>query len=202
MAMGLRILSGQPLRPRAVRFRHAAPAALDEHRTLFGCPLEFHAAHTQLELDDEVCAMPMQHANATFFAIFEQQVERALARLPRVAGASDTVRGAVRAALASGGCTLAATARGLGIGARTLQRQLRFEGTSFAAVVDALRRELAHAYLDRRVSIPETAALLGYGDETAFHRAFRRWTGTTPIRYVNRAAGAVVPAGPTGATKS
>jgi AraC-like DNA-binding protein len=69
-----------------------------------------------------------------------------------------------------------------------MQRRLEAEGTSFAAVVDALRRELACAYLDRRVPIPEIAALLGYADGTAFHHAFRRWTGSTPLAYASRAA--------------
>ena len=130
----------------------------------------------------------MPHANATFFAVFEEQVERALARLPSIAGASETVRAAVRATLAGGDCTLGSTARGLGVGARTMQRRLHAEGTSFAEVVDALRHEMACAYLDRGVSIPQIAALLGYADETAFHHAFRRWTGSTPLRYSSRAA--------------
>lgn len=187
IALGVRVLSGSDLRPTVVRFRHAPPPSLDEHRSLFGCRLDFRAAHTEMVLSDAVCDTPMQHANAAFFAIFEEQVERALARLPRVAGASETVRTAVRAALASGTCTLAATARGLGISARTMQRRLHGEGTSFAALVDALRHELACTYLDRRVSILETAALLGYTDATAFHHAFRRWTGVTPLGYLARA---------------
>lgn len=188
IAVGIRVLTGRDLRPRAVRFRHPAPRSLDEHRKIFGCPLVFGEAYTELELDDAVCDTPMQHANAAFFAVFEEQVTRALARLPAAPGASETVRAAVRAALASGGCTLAGTARGLGVSTRTMQRRLEGEGTSFAAVVDALRRELACAYLDRRVAIPEIAALLGYADATAFHHAFRRWTGSTPLAYVNRAA--------------
>jgi AraC-like DNA-binding protein len=58
---------------------------------------------------------------------------------------------------------------------------LRDEGTSFAEVVDALRREMAVAYLDRGIPIAEVASLLGYADTTAFHHAFRRWTGSSPL---------------------
>lgn len=188
IALGIRALAARDLRPRAVRFRHPPPRMLQEHRRLFGCPLGFRSAHTEIELDDAVCDTPMQHANAAFFAVFEEQVTRALARLPRLAGASENVRGAVRAALASGGCTLAGTARGLGVSTRTMQRRLAAEGTSFAAVVDALRHELACAYLDRQVAISEIALLLGYADATAFHRAFRRWTGSTPLGYASRGA--------------
>jgi AraC-like DNA-binding protein len=188
IAVGIRVLTGRDLRPRGVRFRHPAPRSLEEHQRMFGCPLAFRQGHTELELEDAVCDTPMQHANAAFFAIFEEQVVRALARLPAVAAASESVRAAVRAALASGGCTLAGTARGLGVSTRTMQRRLEGEGTSFAEVVDALRRELACAYLDRRVPIAEIAALLGYADATAFHHAFRRWTGSTPLAYTSRAA--------------
>ena len=188
IALGIRVLAGQDLRPRAVRFRHPAPRSIEEHRSLFGCPLAFRSAHTEIELDDAICDTPMPQANTAFFAIFEEQVARALARLPRVAGASEGVRAAVRAALASGGCTVAGTARGLGVSTRTMQRRLEAEGTSFAAVVDALRHELARTYLDRQVAIPEIAVLLGYADATAFHRAFRRWTGSTPLRYAGRGA--------------
>jgi len=57
---------------------------------------------------------------------------------------------------------------------------LRAEDTSFHALVDSLRRELALAYLDQQVAIQEIASLLGYADVTAFQHAFRRWTGETP----------------------
>jgi AraC-like DNA-binding protein len=101
--------------------------------------------------------------------------------------ASDDVRAAARAALASGDCTLSSAARALGTSTRTLQRRLEREGTSFGAIVEALRRELATAYLDRGLPIPEVASLLGYADTTAFHHAYRRWTGTSPSRRHARA---------------
>ncbi len=183
MTLGLAVMTGRPVRPRLIRFRHAAPRSLDEHHAIFGCPLEFDAAFTEVVLDDVVLDTPMQHANDVFFAIFEQQVERALAGLPSASRTSAAVRAAVRGALAGGGCSLAATARALGVSTRTMQRRLSAEGTSFAALVDALRREMGVAYLDRGMPIPEVAALLGYADTTAFHHAFRRWTGSTPLRH-------------------
>jgi AraC-like DNA-binding protein len=124
----------------------------------------------------------MRHANDAFCAIFEQQVERALQRLPPRTSAFEGVRATARAALASGDCTVAGTARALGVSTRTLQRRLYAEGAAFGDIVDALRRELASAYLDRGIPIPEVASLLGYADRTAFHRAFRRWTGSSPAR--------------------
>jgi AraC-like DNA-binding protein len=184
IAIGVRFLTGMPLHPRAIRFRHRAPRSLGEHRAVFGCPLAFGARHTEAAFDDAVLDAPMKHASDVFFAIFEKQVEQALARLPPTCRASEVVRAAARGALGGGLCTLAGTARAVGASPRTMQRRLRAEGTSFADVVDALRQEMARAYLDRGVPIAEVAKLLGYADTTAFHHAFRRWTGSSPLRYV------------------
>jgi AraC-like DNA-binding protein len=87
---------------------------------------------------------------------------------------------AARAALAGGECTLAGTARVLGVSVRTLQRRLRSDGTSFAELVEALRREMAFEYLDKQLPLQEIAWLLGYSEPSAFHHAFKRWTGLTP----------------------
>ncbi|HWO08502.1 MAG TPA: helix-turn-helix transcriptional regulator, partial [Polyangiaceae bacterium] len=75
-------------------------------------------------------------------------------------------------------------ARRLGLGERTLQRRLRDEGTSFAALLDEARAELARSYLgDSKLAIFEVAYLLGYSEPSAFNRAFRRWTGKSPREY-------------------
>lgn len=183
LAFGVRALSGQALLPREVRFRHAPPPSSQEHRALLGCPVHFASPHTEILFGDDVLETRMPHANETFATIFAQQVEAALARLPNPTSTSEGVRLAARAALAAGGCTLAGTARALGLGTRTLQRRLHTEGTSFGAVSEALRREMSLAYLERRVPVAEVAALLGYADATAFHHAFRRWTGSSPSRH-------------------
>jgi AraC-like DNA-binding protein len=180
IVIGVRALSSHDVAPRAVRFRHPAPDDTREHAALFRCPLEFDAPHTEVELDDAVLDLPMRHANDAYCAIFQEQVERALARLPGERGVAADVRAAAKAALAGGECTLAGTARALGVSGRTLQRRLHEGGTSFGELVDALRREMAEEYLDRRLRVAEIAWLLGYADPSAFHHAYKRWTGTSP----------------------
>jgi AraC-like DNA-binding protein len=180
IVLGARTLTGRDVSPEVVRFRHRAPTDTREHAALFRAPLEFGAAHTELELSRAALDIPLLHANETYRAIFQQQVERALARLPAPSALATDVRAAAQAALSSGDCSLAATARVLGISARTMQRRLQAEGTSFAELIDALRRELAAAYLDQQVPVQEIAWLLGYAEPSAFHHAFKRWTGTTP----------------------
>jgi AraC-like DNA-binding protein len=180
IVLGARRLTGQELVPVAVHFRHPEPADTREHSALFRAPLRFAARHCEVEFTDAALATPLPNANETYRAFFQQHVERALARLPGKSGVASDVRAAARAALASGDCTLAGTARALGVSVRTMQRRLRADGTSFGALVDALRRELASEYLAQHVPVQQIAWLLGYGEASAFHHAFKRWTGMTP----------------------
>ena len=64
---------------------------------------------------------------------------------------------------------------------RTLQRNLKAEGVTFEQVLDELRCKLALTYLDgKKVSVNETAYLVGFSEPAAFSRAFKRWTGQSP----------------------
>ncbi|NJK33154.1 MAG: AraC family transcriptional regulator [Deltaproteobacteria bacterium] len=66
---------------------------------------------------------------------------------------------------------------------RALQRLLAEEGTSFIEILDDEREMLAKHHLAQKTPMPAIAALLGYACVTGFHRAFRRWTGSTPAAY-------------------
>ncbi len=67
---------------------------------------------------------------------------------------------------------------------RTLQRRLARAGTSFEALCDDARRTAAETYLrDTTLSISEVTYLLGYSEPAAFHRAFKRWHGKTPLAF-------------------
>ena len=67
---------------------------------------------------------------------------------------------------------------------RTLQRKLQQEGTTFRGLTDAVKQELAETLLGNRdLSIADIAYKLGYYEPTSFQRAFRQWTGTTPMEF-------------------
>jgi AraC-like DNA-binding protein len=79
--------------------------------------------------------------------------------------------------------SIAEAASSFDMSERSLRRMLARDNTSYSAVVERVRREVADAMLATgRPSTKEMASALGYGDVTAFHRAFRRWTGDTPGR--------------------
>ena len=88
--------------------------------------------------------------------------------------------------------TVASIAGTLGFSVRTLQRRLADHRTSFDELVDDVRREWAARYLeDQRLTISDTAYLLGYSEVSSFTRAFQRWTGESPSDYRRARAHAV-----------
>ena len=96
---------------------------------------------------------------------------------------AEALEGASRE-LIDGDPTVFSVARQLRMSARTLARRLEREGTTFSALVDSLRQELALRYVTHHeLAFTEIAFRLGFSHVEAFYRAFRRWTGQTPLRY-------------------
>jgi AraC-like DNA-binding protein len=80
--------------------------------------------------------------------------------------------------------TLEAMAANLNTSARSLQRKLQEEGTSYQLIADAVRKSLALYYLQSgNHALKEISYILGYNELSAFTRAFKRWTGTPPAQY-------------------
>ncbi len=174
-------VTGEPLIPRGVRFAHAKPSSLEEHRRVFGDELRFDTPRTELDMEPAVLARPVLSADPHLCALIERHAEALLERLPSSGSLTDRARAALVEGLRSGRTDVAAVAEGLRMSARTLQRRLSAEGTSYAELLDALRRELALRYVgDHTLSLSEVAFLVGFADQTTFHRAFVRWTGRTP----------------------
>ena len=106
-----------------------------------------------------------------------------LAERHSVTGLQSTVANQLARLLPSGEARAAVVARQLGMSQRSLTRHLAEEGTTFAEILEQLRRRLASRYLaDDRMSVQQTGWLLGYSEVGAFNHAYKRWTGTTPGR--------------------
>jgi AraC-like DNA-binding protein len=109
---------------------------------------------------------PFLTEDESMWNFFAPELRRRLSELEASATTADRVR---------------AVAGHLATSPRTLQRQLRTEGTSFQAVLTETRERLARRYLaDRALTTSQIAYLLAYDDTNSFYRAFRQWTGTTP----------------------
>ncbi len=170
--------------PEYVCFTHARPERVSEQERLFGAPVHYGCPRNELVLARALLELPQRHAEQRLLAILDRQLGDLLSGLPESRRFRDVVNGCMMDELPEREPVVAVIANKLHMSARSLQRRLQSEGTSFAEVLSDLRRDRALRYLqDPRISIGEVAFLLGFLDATAFHRAFKRWTGTTPAKY-------------------
>ena len=169
--------------PLRVEFSHPEPADTTEHERIFRSPVRFGRVRSRLVLSRGVWDQPNSRPDLELCAVLEAHARRLLAELPSD-GLLGEVRRLITAELSGGTPTLEHVAKLASMSARTLQRRLQEEGTSFADELDRLRRGMGQAYLaDAHLSILEVSYLLGFSEQSAFNRAFKRWTGTTPMQF-------------------
>jgi AraC-like DNA-binding protein len=174
--------TGRPVHARQVEFRHARVGHERDHVEVFGVSPTFEAQSSALTLNEEDLQRPLPDADPSLARIVTAHAEQLLSALqPERPSISDQVRRKLLEGLAHGAVSLRDLARSLNMSERSLQRRLEAEGAKFGDLVDEVRRELALRYVgDRRLALGEVAYLLGFSEPSPFHRAFRRWTGTTP----------------------
>ncbi len=169
---------------REVTFINPEPADTRPYADFFGCPVRFAQATTRVALPAQCLTMPLRAPDPSLRALLDQQAETLLARLPQEDAFEQSLRRAMMQAVTDGEPTLAQIALALHRSPRTLQRQLAERQASFQEYLDDTRRRMAENYLrDERLTLTEIAHLLGYAEQSALNRAFKRWTGETPRRF-------------------
>lgn len=186
---GARLLTQKHIRPKAVRFAHPGPRDSSAIDAFFGCKVAFRSPDCALVFEPEDLALPLPKADAQLGDYLRSVATQALEKR----GGSETspldkIRGRIAEELQKGVPSLEQVAKALATSERTLRRRLEEEGTSFRELLDETRAGLARSYVsDKRLPLSEVAFLLGFSEPSAFHRAFKRWTGTTPNAWRARA---------------
>jgi len=174
---------GRDVSPVLVSFRHDPPACLDAHSAFFGTEVRFSAPEDCLAFSRSLLDGHLRTAAASLAALLDAKMPTTPP--PADAGGPDAflerVREAVDELMAQGDASLEGAAKHLHTSTRTLQRELSRRGTSHKELLDSVRRERAQALLgEGTMTVAEVAARLAYSEPSAFFRAFRRWTGTSP----------------------
>jgi len=167
--------------PKAIHFTHQEPSYRAEYDRIFGVPLFFSSHMNALLMDEEFLSIRLPHPNHYVFGVLSERAEALLKSLE----GSKTTRGRVESLLMpilhTGEASMEMIASELGVSRPTLFRRLKAEGVTFEQVLDELRHKLALHYLKSgKVSVNETAYLVGFSDPASFSRAFKRWTGASP----------------------
>jgi len=161
-----------------VAFRHGRPRDTRAHDAFFGTEVRFCEAFDRLVFSHERLSCPLRTASAMLASLLDAKMRELLPR--SFDSFTVDVRRVMLDLLEQGDTRLESAASRLRTSRRTLQRELGARGTSHKEMLEDLRRERALVLLDTTSSVAEVAARLGYSDPSAFFRAFRRWTGTSP----------------------
>ena len=173
--------------PGAVAFQYAKPEHTEEHERIFRSPLHFGADWNAVRFAPGLLELPLRQADPELCAVLEKEIQQFLAQVPSAPSLTVRARDVLAHAVQGGEPSLEEVAGVLGLAPRSLQRQLQEEGTTFQGILDGMRCGLAYRYLGQRaLRVDEIARRLGFRDSSAFGRAFRRWTGTSPAAYRNR----------------
>ncbi len=183
-----RYLAGKRITPIRVSFRHMPMGDRSEHDDYFGVPVQFGMQSDEMIFSQESLDTPLPEANSSKY---RSALDLVLAHVDPTADlllVGATLRQRLLHSLDQAVPKMSAMARAMGMSARTLQRRLEGEGTSFERVLDDVRRDLAVQHLvNPSISSYEIAGLVGFTEPSPFFRAFRRWFGCTPKEWRHKA---------------
>jgi AraC-like DNA-binding protein len=166
---------------KAVQVTHADPGYRAEYERIFQAPVAFDCPRNALRLDPTWLAKRFSNEPRYVFGILSAHAQALLTSLEDTPTTRGQVESLLMPILHTGNASVDLVATKLGLSRQTLFRRLKAEDVTFQQVLDDLRHKLALHYLGgKKVSVNETAYLVGFSDPAAFSRAFKRWTGASP----------------------
>jgi len=170
----------------AVQFRHSRPCAetCGFYTSIFGEKVSFDGPVDMMVIDAALVSRPLPNSNPALVQLLTGRLNARLAAYRAGSSLRLLVISGLHRQIRQGKPNLDETARLLGMSGRTLRRRLQAEELSYSELLAATRKEAAEVYMhEDKMTLAEIAGLLGYGDQTAFMRAFRGWFGMSPGAY-------------------
>lgn len=179
-----RDMTRKRISPLRAEFMHGRPNSKVAYADYLGCPVKFHAEWDALIYDAETMRLPVIGADGKLFKVLELACRQILGPTPKKQDIVHDVRELIIDGLAKGTVHFDNIARELNMSSKTLERRLAERGTTFSALLETVRCEIAKHHLSKTdVRLEQIAYLTGYSEPAALVRAFKRWTGTTPMKF-------------------
>jgi AraC-like DNA-binding protein len=168
----------------AARFRCPEPRDLQEYRLIFCDDLTFGQDDSYVDLAPEFLQLPVVQTPDSVKSFLRDAPGSFIVKYRNRDALAARVRRVLRDMPAANWPTSDAMARKLNMASATLRRRLKQEGYTYQSIKDDLRRDIAIGLLqEARLSMADIAVALGFAEPSAFHRAFRKWTGLRPSDY-------------------
>ena len=161
-----------------------APINASDFRQFLATECEFNADFTGFVIPEKILQAPLTQNEVSLKEFLINSPLDLVSKPADLASFSGQVRRVIGRDFSDSTPGLEEVADSLHLTPQTLRRRLKDEGASFQEIKDNLRRDLAIHYLNTsEYSVQEIAELLGFAETSNFHRAFKKWTGSTPRKY-------------------
>lgn len=182
-------LAGRRIAILRAGFCYPAPAWSAEYRSMYSSELAFEQGRTEVRISERLLAAPVVQDEDSARDFLREAPHNFIVKFKDPKSCQARIRRRLRTAAPDAWPSFAQLATEMDMASSTLHRKLELEGTSFRHIKDALRRDLA---IDRlahsAASVAQIAVELGFAEPSAFHRAFKLWTGLRPGDYRQRSS--------------
>jgi AraC-like DNA-binding protein len=176
-------LVGRRIALRVVELPYPQPTNAAEYDLIFGAPIRFGTVRPALELDSALLSLPIVRTEVELEEYLKHSPADLMARRDYGTTLADQVRRILERGLQGEWPSSDDIAARLSISPQHVRRRLREEGTSLGQIKEELLRDAAIAALSRGEPVDTISKRLSFSEASAFRRAFKRWTGTTPTAY-------------------
>jgi AraC-like DNA-binding protein len=168
-------------------FMHPEPVYAARYAQVFRCPVRFSRPRNAILFSRRFLDEEQIHANPALLEVLKESGDRLLSERGNTS-LPDQVRALLRHDRDMRGVGPERIAKALNLSVRSFRRKLGEAGASWSTLLDEVRCQIACEELRRGITIVELTERLGFSEQSAFNRAFKRWTGTTPARFGTRSA--------------
>lgn len=169
---------------REIHFTHQGPANSEEIARIIEAPVHYNSHSNCVEFDSHFLDHPTRFPHTAIHRSLVQAARAELANLQLEDRVIRDVMDCIVRQLPEGVPRLEDVAADLSLAPRTLQRRLNHTATNFKCLVDEARKERSRKLIaDHDMGLLDISAELGFSDQSAFQKAFKRWFGQAPGRY-------------------
>jgi len=146
--------------------------------------VEFESDHVEIYISMNSLDLTVPNADPILNDILTKQANLLLSKRPHLDVFDELVQKSIIQAVSKGNISVEYVANQIGLPSRIFQMKLKQQGYTFKERLNQVRRDLAFDYLaDLNLSILDISMLLAYQEQTSFIRAFKTWTGMSPLQY-------------------
>lgn len=175
----------EELIPTEVKLAHPEPACSKKITDYFRTDVQFDAEQTSLTIARADADLVLPSGNKQIALMHDEMLMRYLVEIKK-GDIVQQVQSIILENLPDGQVTDQLVASELNLSERSMQRRLKEHQTTFRFLLDGVREMVAKQYIENPMNrMSDIAFLLGFSEQSAFSRAFKKWTGKSPVEYRN-----------------